>query len=68
MNNLDANHAEVNALNSAKLNLGKSFNSFEELTLICSLEPCNHTGKTGPCTEAIISSGIRNVVIGALGP
>jgi diaminohydroxyphosphoribosylaminopyrimidine deaminase/5-amino-6-(5-phosphoribosylamino)uracil reductase len=61
-------HAEVNALNSAKLNLGKSFNSFEELTLICTLEPCNHTGKTGPCTEAIISSGIRNVVIGALDP
>ena len=62
------NHAEINAINSAKLNLGKSFNSFEELTLICTLEPCNHTGKTGPCTEAIISSGIRNVVIGALDP
>ncbi len=62
------NHAEVNAINSAKLNLGKSFNSFEELTLICTLEPCNHTGKTGPCTEAIISSGIKNIVIGALDP
>ena len=62
------NHAEINAINSAKLSLGKSFKSFAELTLICTLEPCNHTGKTGPCTEAIISSGIRNVVIGALDP
>jgi diaminohydroxyphosphoribosylaminopyrimidine deaminase/5-amino-6-(5-phosphoribosylamino)uracil reductase len=62
------NHAEINAINSAKLSLGKSFKSFKELTLICTLEPCNHTGKTGPCTEAIISSGIKNVVIGALDP
>jgi len=62
------NHAEVNAINLAKTKIGKSFKSFEELTLICSLEPCNHSGKTGPCTEAIIKSGIKNVVIGALDP
>ena len=62
------NHAEINAINSAKTKLGKSFKSFKELTLICSLEPCNHVGKTGPCTEAIIKSGIKNVVIGALDP
>jgi len=62
------NHAEINAINLAKTKIGKSFKSFEELTLICSLEPCNHSGKTGPCTEAIIKSGIKNVVIGALDP
>ena len=62
------NHAEINAINSAKLSLGKSFKSFKELTLICTLEPCNHTGKTDPCTEAIINSGIKNVVIGSLDP
>ena len=62
------NHAEINAINSAKLSLGKSFKSFKELTLICTLEPCNHTGKTGPCTEAIINSGIKNVIIGSLDP
>ena len=39
-----------------------------ELTLYCTLEPCNHTGKTGPCTEAIIKSGIKNVVIGCIDP
>jgi diaminohydroxyphosphoribosylaminopyrimidine deaminase/5-amino-6-(5-phosphoribosylamino)uracil reductase len=32
------------------------------------LEPCNHSGKTGPCTEAIINSGIKNVIIGAEDP
>jgi len=26
------------------------------------LEPCNHTGRTGPCTEAIITAGVRRVV------
>lgn len=33
-------------------------------TLYVTLEPCNHYGRTGPCTEAIISTGIKRVVIG----
>lgn len=37
-------------------------------SLIVTLEPCNHFGKTPPCTEAILASGIRRVVIGALDP
>ena len=37
-------------------------------TLVCTLEPCSHTGRTGPCTEAVISAGIRRVVIGTLDP
>lgn len=37
-------------------------------TLIVTLEPCNHTGRTLPCTDAIIESGIRSVVVGALDP
>ncbi len=32
--------------------------------LFTTLEPCNHTGRTGPCTEAIIAAGVRQVVIG----
>ena len=37
-------------------------------TLYVTLEPCCHFGRTGPCTETIIRSGIANVVIGAIDP
>jgi len=30
--------------------------------LYCTLEPCSHQGRTGPCTERIIAAGIRRVV------
>ena len=63
-----AAHAEINAINKAKKLIGKKFESFEELTLICTLEPCNHFGKTGPCSDAIINSGIKKVVIGSKDP
>jgi diaminohydroxyphosphoribosylaminopyrimidine deaminase/5-amino-6-(5-phosphoribosylamino)uracil reductase len=36
--------------------------------LYCTLEPCCHHGKTGPCTDAIIKSGIKKVVIGIKDP
>ncbi len=37
-------------------------------TLYSTLEPCNHQGRTGPCTEAIIKAGIVRVVVGTLDP
>jgi len=37
-------------------------------TLYVTLEPCNHTGRTPPCTEAILGSGLRRVVVGASDP
>ena len=55
-------HAEVEALN----NLGRK--PANNAVMYVSLEPCSSTGKTGPCTQAIIESGIRQVVIGAIDP
>ncbi|MGI4744524.1 MAG: bifunctional diaminohydroxyphosphoribosylaminopyrimidine deaminase/5-amino-6-(5-phosphoribosylamino)uracil reductase RibD [Janthinobacterium lividum] len=37
-------------------------------TLVVTLEPCNHTGRTGPCTEAILASPVRTVWIGSADP
>ncbi len=48
-------HAEIVALKSA----GEKARG---ATLYVTLEPCNHTGRTGPCTEAIIDAGIQRVV------
>ncbi|MBI5529407.1 MAG: bifunctional diaminohydroxyphosphoribosylaminopyrimidine deaminase/5-amino-6-(5-phosphoribosylamino)uracil reductase RibD [Deltaproteobacteria bacterium] len=36
--------------------------------LYCTLEPCNHSGRTGPCTERIIDAGIRRVFFGCRDP
>jgi diaminohydroxyphosphoribosylaminopyrimidine deaminase/5-amino-6-(5-phosphoribosylamino)uracil reductase len=48
-------HAEIVALKQA----GERARG---ATLYVTLEPCNHTGRTGPCTEAIIAAGISRVV------
>ncbi|GAB1641630.1 bifunctional diaminohydroxyphosphoribosylaminopyrimidine deaminase/5-amino-6-(5-phosphoribosylamino)uracil reductase RibD [Krasilnikovia sp. MM14-A1259] len=37
-------------------------------TAVVTLEPCNHTGRTGPCVKALIGAGIRRVVIGVDDP
>ncbi|SHN56367.1 bifunctional diaminohydroxyphosphoribosylaminopyrimidine deaminase/5-amino-6-(5-phosphoribosylamino)uracil reductase RibD [Desulfovibrio litoralis] len=57
-------HAEINALNEAK---NKNLNLTDHILFI-TLEPCKHKGKTPPCTEAILQSGIQNIVIGCLDP
>ncbi len=54
-------HAEVNAIKRAGV---KSRGS----TIYVTMEPCDHFGRTPPCTDAIIKSGIRRVVIGAKDP
>ena len=61
-------HAEINAISNARKFLGEKFNSFSELTLICTLEPCSHVGKTGSCAQEIARTGIKKVVIGSIDP
>tara|TARA_B100001057_G_scaffold27709_1_gene25459 strand:+ start:4190 stop:5194 length:1005 start_codon:yes stop_codon:yes gene_type:complete len=63
-----SNHAEINALENLNKNNRFSEEELRKLTLYCTLEPCCHHGKTGPCTDAIIKSGIKKVVIGIKDP
>lgn len=54
-------HAEIDAIDKAGSRARGS-------TLYVTLEPCNHHGRTGPCTEAIVEAGIRKVIIGCRDP
>ncbi|GAA4165857.1 bifunctional diaminohydroxyphosphoribosylaminopyrimidine deaminase/5-amino-6-(5-phosphoribosylamino)uracil reductase RibD [Gryllotalpicola daejeonensis] len=55
-------HAEVDAL--TKLPDGATRGA----TAVVTLEPCNHTGRTGPCSEALIAAGITHVVFAVADP
>ncbi|MFO7607259.1 MAG: bifunctional diaminohydroxyphosphoribosylaminopyrimidine deaminase/5-amino-6-(5-phosphoribosylamino)uracil reductase RibD [Desulfurivibrionaceae bacterium] len=54
-------HAEVNALAMAGRDASGS-------TIYVTLEPCNHTGRTPPCTETIYAAGVKRVVTGMNDP
>jgi diaminohydroxyphosphoribosylaminopyrimidine deaminase / 5-amino-6-(5-phosphoribosylamino)uracil reductase len=54
-------HAEVNALAALR-------GTARGATLYVTLEPCCHTGRTGPCTEAILAAGPARVVVGCRDP
>ncbi|CAB4905790.1 unannotated protein [freshwater metagenome] len=56
-----SDHAEVVALKAAGP-------AAEGATAVVTLEPCNHTGRTGPCVEALINSGVARVVFGQSDP
>ena len=55
-------HAEVDALSKV------SPEDMKGATMVVTLEPCNHTGKTGPCVDALIAAGVARVVFGVSDP
>lgn len=58
-------HAEVVALKVATQHAGERLRGG---TAYITLEPCNHTGRTPPCTEALIASGVGRVVAATIDP
>src|SRR6266567_4939826 len=66
MNEYDLlDHAEVAALKVAAQHAGERLLGG---TAYVTLEPCNHTGRTGPCTEALIVAGLTRVVAATADP
>ena len=58
-------HAEVMALQSVHL---KNRHLLPDSVMYVTLEPCNHHGRTGPCSQAIQSAGIKKVYVGTADP
>ena len=56
-----APHAEVEALRQAG-------DASRGADLYVTLEPCNHQGRTPPCTQALLSAGVRRVIIATMDP
>lgn len=61
-------HAEVDALNQISHLRDAAGHVPSGFTAVVTLEPCNHTGRTGPCAQALLAAGIARVVFAADDP
>jgi len=61
-------HERAGLPHAERIALERAGKEAKGATLYVTLEPCNHYGRTPPCTEAIISAGIKKVVIGVRDP
>ena len=61
-------HKRAGLPHAERVAIEKAGREAEGSTLYVTLEPCNHYGKTPPCTEAIIKAGVKRVVIGVRDP
>ncbi len=61
-------HAEAGKPHAEPMAIASAGTIPEGSTLVVTLEPCNHWGKTPPCTRSIIQAGIKKVIIGCADP
>jgi diaminohydroxyphosphoribosylaminopyrimidine deaminase/5-amino-6-(5-phosphoribosylamino)uracil reductase len=57
-------HAEIVALDAAR----SAGALLVGATMVVTLEPCSHHGRTGPCADALLEAGVARVVVGVLDP
>jgi len=63
-----AYHAKAGEPHAERIALEEAREAARGGTLYVTLEPCNHHGRTPPCTQAVLESGVRRVVIGQMDP
>ena len=56
-------HARAGGPHAEVVALAEAGGAARGATAVVTLEPCNHTGRTGPCSQALISAGIAKVIV-----